>query len=145
MLFGSKSSFHNSARPADLQPKYRRVYFLLVGISIPLMLLIAPPASTLIFVAVLIASALIVLDEHKLVRLSIRTTLPELALDRQLRYAVEIILILVVLALSTQSLQNWLPNQRVRGSEFSYLINSGVVAANVYHKTGAIPLWDPFI
>lgn len=62
-----------------------------------------------------------------------------------LQYALEIGLILFALAIYTQNLQDFAPDKRIHGDEFSYLIGSGAVAHSVFQKTGAIPLWNPFI
>jgi hypothetical protein len=61
------------------------------------------------------------------------------------QFALEIFLILYLGWFFTQHLQDFSPNRRLTGAEFSYLISSGEIAHVVYQKTGAIPLWNPFI
>src|SRR6516165_9647196 len=68
--------------------------------------------------------------------------LPEISL---LSAILEIALILILVMNFTAILRNPLGTERIRGDEYSYLMSSGAVASAVFHKTGAIPLWNPFI
>lgn len=61
------------------------------------------------------------------------------------QFTLEVFLILYFCWFFTQHLQDFSPNRRLSGGEFSYLISSGEIAHIVYEKTGAIPLWNPFI
>lgn len=62
-----------------------------------------------------------------------------------LRATIEIAVIVIFLLVITPRQQDMSVDKRIHGAEFSYLINSGVIAANVYHKTGSIPVWNPFM
>src|SRR5260221_1595814 len=62
-----------------------------------------------------------------------------------LQLIVELGLLVVIPLIETQHLQNWSPDLRIPGDEFSYLVNSGAIASAVFQKTDAIPLWNPFI
>lgn len=61
------------------------------------------------------------------------------------RYALEIGVLLITLWIFTPTVHDFSPEQRLRGNEFSYLINSGVIAADILGAGGAIPLWNPFM
>jgi 4-amino-4-deoxy-L-arabinose transferase-like glycosyltransferase len=135
--------------PSSGLPKedYRRVFFILFGVGVLLMLILPPPSSTIILVALVAGSLTMAATDRDLVRslLSSSITLPVVRIRARLLYALEIGLIALVMLSVTHPLQNWSPDVRVKGPEFTYVINSGVVAANVYHQTGAIPLWNPFL
>lgn len=62
-----------------------------------------------------------------------------------MRLSAEIALIIIFLLFVTPHQQNNAPDRRIHGAEFSYLVSSGVIAANVYHQTGSIPVWNPFM
>src|SRR5437879_5554903 len=68
--------------------------------------------------------------------------LPEISL---LSAIVEIGLIIVLVLNFTAILRDPGSDQKIRGNEYSYLVSSGAVASVIFHKTGAIPLWNPFI
>ena len=142
----SEPSDANTVQPAVRRPKDTLAYVILLLITIPL-LLQRPPISTLAFAAIVLGSAGIALGNRKIRQIRFRLRLPQIAISVPTRefYSLEIAIILIVLALATRNFQNWQTDRRVSGSEFSYLINSGVIAANVYHKSGAIPLWNPFM
>lgn len=62
-----------------------------------------------------------------------------------MKKALELLFIIVILLLLTFRFYNPFSDLRISGFEFSYLINSGVVAADMFYETGVIPLWNPFI
>ena len=68
--------------------------------------------------------------------------LPSLSL---LMLIVEWTLILGMCWFSLARFEDWNPRTKIGGDEFSYLINSGAIASSLYQKTGAIPLWNPFV
>lgn len=68
--------------------------------------------------------------------------LPPLSL---LMVIVEFTIILGVCWFSLTNFEDWNPRTKISGDEFSYLINSGAIASSLYHKIGAIPLWNPFV
>ena len=74
-----------------------------------------------------------------------RIPLPALALPARLTMGLEIGLLLALLLLATPDLRNLSPAMRLDGAEFSYLINSGAVAGDVYQASGSIPLWNPYM
>ena len=135
--------------PATGLPKedYRRVFFILFGVGVLMMLILPPPSSTIILVALVVGSLAMAATDRALVRslFSGTITLPVVQVRARLLYALEIGLIAIVMLIVTRPLQDWSPDVRVKGPEFTYVINSGVIAANVYHQTGAIPLWNPFL
>lgn len=57
----------------------------------------------------------------------------------------EIGFILLCSLFFTMHLQDWSPKLRFGGADFSLLTDSAAFASNIFHKTGAIPLWDPFV
>jgi hypothetical protein len=59
--------------------------------------------------------------------------------------ALEIGLIVFICLISTRHLQPGDADQRIGGNEFSYLINSGTIAADMFRRSGSIPLWNPFL
>jgi hypothetical protein len=63
----------------------------------------------------------------------------------RLQIALELSVILIALFIFTTPLQNLSADTRIQGVEFSYLINSGAIAHEIFQDTGAIPLWNPFI
>ncbi|MCC6802811.1 MAG: hypothetical protein IT319_08000, partial [Anaerolineae bacterium] len=128
----------------DFHTPYRHMYLLLAALSIPFILLLPPPAPIIIAAALAIVLGALLLDDRQALAKIVRRDLPGFATPAHL-YAVEIGLILIVLALATRHLQNFAYDQRLSGNEFSYLINSGVIAADGYHATGTIPLWNPFM
>jgi hypothetical protein len=68
--------------------------------------------------------------------------LPPLSL---LMLIVEWAIILGVCWFSLVRFEDFNPRTKISGDEFSYLINSGAVASAIYQKSGAIPLWNPFV
>jgi hypothetical protein len=63
----------------------------------------------------------------------------------RLHIALELSVILIVLFIFTTPLQDLSADTRIQGVEFSYLINSGAIAHEIFQDTSAIPLWNPFI
>jgi hypothetical protein len=137
------------SKPSSGLPKedYRRVFFVLFGVGVLMMFILPPPSSTIILIALVVGSLTMGLTDRDLLRslLSSSITLPVIRIRARLLYALEIGLIALVMLIVTRPLQNWSPDLRVKGPEFTYVINSGVIAANVFHQTGAIPLWNPFL
>ncbi|HLY28281.1 MAG TPA: hypothetical protein VKQ72_18180, partial [Aggregatilineales bacterium] len=68
--------------------------------------------------------------------------LPEISL---LSAILEIAIILILVMNFTAIVRDPSGTQRIRGGEYSYLVSSGAVASVIYHRTGSIPLWNPFI
>jgi hypothetical protein len=68
--------------------------------------------------------------------------LPPLTL---LMLIVEIVILLSVCWLSMQRFRDWDVTYKISGDEFSYLINSGAIANEIYQRSGSLPLWNPFI
>ena len=119
------------------------------------MLFLQPPISTGMFLLVLAVSASAVVFDF-LKQSKIVFELPKVVFElpkigvtfvpgRRIRYGLEIAFIFIILLIMTGNLQDWSADKRIQGGEFTYLINSGVYAADVYHKTGSIPLWNPFM
>lgn len=59
--------------------------------------------------------------------------------------AVELLIIALITLAAMAHLIDFSPDWRMPGNELSYLLNSGGVASAVFARTGAIPLWNPFI
>jgi hypothetical protein len=57
----------------------------------------------------------------------------------------EIGLIIVCSLFFTSHLLSPVPQLTIQGDEFAFLLNSGQFASIIFQKTGAIPLWNPFI
>lgn len=129
------------------RPQYIRVYVLLVLVSAVLILILPEPSSTIIFLGVMAGSAAIAASESRMLRRLVARewTPPRIALRFWQSAALEISLILIALFIFSAPLRDFSPGMRVRGQEFSYLINSGVIAAEIYGRAGAIPLWNPFM
>lgn len=128
----------------DTHTPFRRMYLLLAAVGAPFILLLPPPAPTIIIAALVVVLAALLADDRQALSKIIHSDLPGFATPARL-YTAEIIFILLVLALATRHLQNFRYDQRLSGNEFTYLINSGVIAADAYHETGAIPLWNPYM
>lgn len=57
----------------------------------------------------------------------------------------ELLIIAAAVWFSTSILQDWSPNQSIRGTEYSYLVGSGAVAQRMLQQTGALSLWNPLM
>lgn len=128
----------------DPHAPFRRIYLLALAISLPLLLLLPSPAPLIIAAALVLVTLAALADDRDALLKIVRLDLPRIATPPRL-YIAEIAVILVVLALATRGLQNFSPLERLRGHEFSYLINSGVIAADGFHQTGILPLWNPYM
>jgi hypothetical protein len=123
-------------------------YLLVLAACGTLMLMLPPPYSSLIFIALIAFSLIAASDilgiplfpDDMLARLNtLRRVAPYLIA------AAEIVLICAALYAFTPQVRDMREDLRLRGPEYSYLIGSGAVAAQVYHHGGAIPLWNPFM
>jgi len=129
-----------------------QVYFVVLIACGTLMLLLPPPFSSLLFAALLVFSFIAAsnilgiplfppqTEAHA--RGAWRVTRPVV---QYATYAAEIALICVTLYSFTPQVRDMSPDLRIRGPEYSYLVGSGAVAAQVYRYGGALPLWNPFM
>ena len=123
------------------------VFMLIFVAGTALSLILPPPFSTLTLGLVVFGSPLIVVgaDTYRGLLSRLTTPLPAIHLPpisaRWIKIG-EVLLVVACLYFLTANLRN--PG-RLNGREFSYLVNSGAVAASIFEKTGAIPLWNPLI
>jgi hypothetical protein len=131
-----------------LTAEYRRVFAVLLAVGV-LMLPFLPAPANLVVLAGLVIGVAALLASDRMLFASLRTAdalrLPTIRVSTWMQHGVEIGLVLVVMWFATGVLQNWSPDLRVRGPEYSYLVNSGAVAARIFELSGTIPMWNPFI
>jgi hypothetical protein len=128
-------------------PAAQRYLFFFMA-SVALMLALPRPYSTWMLAGT-VAGSLGVLGRQRLWPWLRHIELPSLPVlsARQMRwlYAAEVVLVLGVLWGATSSLRVWSPDLRIWGIEFSYLINSGLIASRIFDMSGSIPLWNPLM
>jgi hypothetical protein len=135
----------NQPNQLQVQPSSRRLRFYLIGYAVAtaLIFVLPRPFPTLILLGMILASALILASNARFPKIAVEINLPTVAFP--IRVAVEVLVITVAIFYFVPYLRDWSPFIRIRGTEFSYLINSGVIAANVFERSGSIPLWNPFM
>ena len=57
----------------------------------------------------------------------------------------EIIFICLILLYSSSPLQDFSPSTRLRGTEISYLMSTGIMTSHIHRDTGVIPYWNPYM
>ena len=142
------STTNEPAPPPKLTQEYRRVFGILLALGVLTLPILPPPANALVLIGLIVGAAALLATDRTLLRDLTRgraIALPIVRMRTRLQHAVEIGIVLIILLFSTTSLQDWSPEARIAGPEFSYLINSGAIAARVYELSGAIPLWNPFM
>jgi hypothetical protein len=120
--------------------------------SLALLVIIPPPFSSLVLVALLVFTFLMAsnilgiplfpVGTSERLRAGWESARPTLIYAG---YAVEIALICLVAYSFTPQVRDPAPELRLRGPEYSYLVSTGAFAAQVYAHSGAIPLWNPFM
>ena len=140
------------ARPNGLTQEYRRVFAVLLAVGALMVAILPAPANGIVLIGLIVGAAALVVTDRTLVRdlaFSARharaLALPTVRISARLGHALEIGAILIVLWGATWTLQDWSPDSRIRGPEFSYLINSGAIADRIFDLSGSIPLWNPFM
>ena len=134
----TQSSPESEPKPALSPPQLRR-YWGLLALSIILMMFLPQPFSSGVLVVLILASAWI--GYRSLASDSFQ--MPNFSTAQ--RYALEMGLLLLAVISFTPELRNFSSEMHIGGAEFSYLINSGVIASEVFQRTGTIPLWNPFM
>ncbi len=125
-----------------------RRYLILFALSVVLMLLLPRDSASKVLIGLLALSAVALVPPGWWHIPSIALGLipvPALTLPRRLSISLEIGVIALALFVATPEMRNFGPMMRLDGSELSYLLNSGVIASDVFHATGSIPLWNPFV
>ncbi len=123
-------------------PRQVRLAALLLFLN-ALILLLPSPFSLILLAALLALSATYIFR-----RRTHSDSLAEFAVIARLspfQAALEILVIVTGLLLMAPERLEFSSDFRIHGGEFSYLINSGFIAADIYHETGALPLWNPWI
>ncbi|MDX1992003.1 MAG: hypothetical protein SF029_06425 [bacterium] len=134
----------NIAHPVlsrTINPRMKRWLPLLLVAWVLLALVLPRPYSDVLFLTAVLLSVTVVLN----VRLHREITVRVPALPAALRCILETGVVLVCLLVLTTHLQEFSSGTRLNGGEFSYLIGSGAVASQIYQRTGAVPLWNPFM
>ncbi len=142
------STTNPPAPPPKLTQEYRRVFGILLVLGVLALPILPAPANALVLIGLIGGAAALLATDKTLLRdltWGRAVALPVVRVRTRVQHAVEIGVVLIILLLSTTSLQDWSPEMRIAGPEFSYLINSGAIAARVYELSGAIPLWNPFM
>jgi hypothetical protein len=142
------STTNEPAPQPKLTQEYRRVFGILLVLGVLALPILPPPANALVLAGLIAGAAALLMTDKALLPDLMRVRaipLPVVRARARLQHAVEIGIVLIILLLLTTSLQDWSPDMRIAGPEFSYLINSGAIAARVYELSGAIPLWNPFM
>lgn len=125
-----------------LQSRAVRWYLGVFVLATALMIILPPPYSFGVFIAAVAGSIGLVAQTHTRVG-SIHIPIPVLSL--RISYTLEMGFIAMCLLVFAPALRNFSPDVRMPGAEFSYLVNSGAVAAQIVHRTGSIPVWNPFM
>ncbi|MBZ0299804.1 MAG: YfhO family protein [Anaerolineae bacterium] len=152
-LLGTPVDVAAPTAPIASAPHLKRWIYLFIFVVCTALLLSVPRAEANLLLALMIVGSVGIASgrwgqpdvEVWLKRVRPASQTPSLAWVRQHPKLIEISIILLTLFIATGHIRDWSPELRLDGAELSYLLNSGIVASDMVHRTGSIPLWNPFM